>query len=148
MAGKKNTSLDRVLGRLDSLDPANLANLVQRLVRERTQLENVFNILQEGVLVIDGDGVIDYANSAAHRLIGLTADDLSGKILWRLVPGLRPSLQSSLVDDAPALPVVTREIELTYPEARTVRLYMVPFSGEAHGSERRFAIILTDITRD
>jgi len=148
MAGKKNTSLDRVLGRLDSLDPANLANLVQRLVRERTQLENVFNILQEGVLVIDGDGVIDYANSAAHRLIGLTADDLSGKILWRLVPGLRPSLQSSLVDDAPALPVVTREIELTYPEARTVRLYMVPFSGEAHGSERRFAIILTDITQD
>lgn len=148
MAGKKNTSLDRVLGRLDSLDPANLASLVQRLARERTQLENVFNILQEGVLVIDADGVIDYANSAAHRLIGLTADDLSGKILWRLVPGLRPSLESSLADDAPALPVVTREIELTYPEVRTVRLYMVPFSGEAHGAERRFAIILTDITRD
>jgi len=148
MAGKKNTSLDRVLGRLDSLDPANLASLVQRLARERSQLENVFNILQEGVLVIDADGVIDYANSAAHRLIGLTADDLSGKILWRLVPGLRPSLESSLVDDAPALPVVTREIELTYPEVRTVRLYMVPFSGEAHAAERRFAIILTDITRD
>ena len=89
MAGKKNTSLDRVLGRLDSLDPANLTNLVQRLARERGLFENVFNILQEGVLVIDADGVIDYANAAAHRLIGLTADDLSGKILWRLVPGCK-----------------------------------------------------------
>jgi len=148
MAGKKNTSLDRVLGRLDSLDPANLANLVQRLARERALLENVFNILQEGVLVIDADGVIDYANASAHRLIGLTADDLSGKILWRLVPGLRPSLEASLDSDAHELPVVTREIELTYPEHRTVRLYMVPFVGEGDDSERRFAVILTDITRD
>lgn len=148
MAGKKNTSLDRVLGRLDSLDPANLASLVQRLARERALLENVFNILQEGVLVIDADGVIDYANSSAHRLIGLTADDLSGKILWRLVPGLRPSLEASLDSGVQELPVVTREIELTYPEHRTVRLYMVPFVGEGSDAERRFAVILTDITRD
>lgn len=148
MAGKKNTSLDRVLGRLDSLDPANLANLVQRLVRERAMLESVFNILQEGVLVIDADGVIGYANAAAHRLIGISAEDLSGKILWRLVPGLRPSIEASLDEPTSAMPVVTREIELTYPEARTVRLYMVPFAGEKGGGERQFAVILTDITRD
>jgi two-component system, sporulation sensor kinase E len=148
MAGKKNTSLDRVLGRLDSLDSANLANLVQRLARERSLFEDVFDILQEGVLVIDADGVIDYANASAHVLIGLKADDLSGKILWRLVPGLRPSLESFLDEAAPAMPVMAREIELTYPEPRTVRLYMVPFTGEGHGAERRFAVILTDITRD
>ena len=35
MAGKKHSSLDRVLGRLDTLDSINLANLVQRLARER-----------------------------------------------------------------------------------------------------------------
>jgi two-component system, sporulation sensor kinase E len=148
MAGKKNTSLDRVLGRLDSLDSANLANLVQRLARERSLFEDVFDILQEGVLVIDAHGVIDYANASAHVLIGLKADDLSGKILWRLVPGLRPSLESFLDEAAPAMPVMAREIELTYPEPRTVRLYMVPFTGEGHGAERRFAVILTDITRD
>lgn len=148
MAGKKNTSLDRVLGRLDSLDPANLANLVQRLARERALLENVFNILQEGVLVIDADGVIDYANHSAHRLIGLSTDDLPGKILWRLVPGLKPSLESFLDDASPAMPVMAREIALTYPEPRTVRLYMVPFSSGGGASERLFAVILTDITRD
>ena len=149
MAGKKNSSLDRVLGRLDTLDSVNLANLVQRLARERSLFEEIFNTLQEGVLVITLDGEIDYANDAAHRLIGLGGDELAGQILWRLIPGLRPSLGGTLEDDtAAALPVVAREFELTYPEPRTVRLYMVPFRGEARGDARRFAVILTDVTRD
>ncbi|PAW73331.1 MAG: PAS domain-containing sensor histidine kinase [Opitutia bacterium Tous-C4FEB] len=149
MAGKKNSSLDRVLGRLDTLDSVNLANLVQRLARERSLFEEIFNTLQEGVLVITLDGEIDYANDAAHRLIGLGEDELAGQILWRLIPGLRPSLGGTLEDDtAAALPVVAREFELTYPEPRTVRLYMVPFRGEARGDARRFAVILTDVTRD
>ncbi len=149
MAGKKNFSLDRVLGRLDTLDSVNLANLVQRLARERGLFEEIFNTLQEGVLVITLDGEIDYANDAAHRLIGLGEDELAGQTLWRLIPGLRPSLGGTLEDDtAAALPVVAREFELTYPEPRTVRHYMVPFRGEARGDARRFAVILTDVTRD
>src|SRR5271170_3023837 len=91
MPGKKNTSLDRVLGRLDTLDPVNLANLVQRLAKERALFERIFNTLQEGVLVIDTEGVIEYANEASHHLLGLK-DDLAGRTLWRLVPGLRPTL--------------------------------------------------------
>jgi PAS domain S-box-containing protein len=149
MGGKKNSSLDRVLGRLDTLDSVNLANLVQRLARERGLFEEIFNTLQEGVLVITLDGEIDYANDAAHRLIGLGEDELAGQTLWRLIPGLRPSLGGTLEGDtAAALPVVAREFELTYPEPRTVRLYMVPFRGEARGDARRFAVILTDVTRD
>lgn len=148
MPPKKNTSLDRVLGRLDSLDSVNLANLVQRLARERGLFEDIFNTLQEGVLVITSDGEIEYANAAAHRLIGLGEEGLAGQVLWRLVPGLRPSLGVSLEDDAAALPVVAREFELSYPEPRTVRLYMVPFRGDGRAGSRRFAVILTDVTRD
>lgn len=148
MAGKKNTSLDRVLGRLDSLDTVNLTYLVQRLARERSLFEDIFNTLQEGILVINADGEIEYANQSAHRLIGFQEDELSGDTLWRLIPGLRPSLENSFDEAAPTLPVVAREIELTYPEPRVVRLYMVPFQGEGRGASRRFAVILTDITRD
>ncbi|HYP17743.1 MAG TPA: PAS domain-containing protein, partial [Opitutus sp.] len=92
MPGKKNSSLDRVLGRVESLDSVNLANLVQRLARERGLFEDIFNTLQEGVLLISADGRIEYANRAAQRLIGLADEDLAGQTLWRLVPGLRPSL--------------------------------------------------------
>ncbi|MEO7599980.1 MAG: ATP-binding protein [Opitutus sp.] len=149
MPGKKNSSLDRVLGRIDTLDSVSLANLVQRLARERGLFEDIFNTLQEGILVISSDGRIEYANRAAQRLIGLSDDDLSGQSLWRLVPGLRPSLEPALESEGDgSLPVVAREFELTYPEPRTVRLYMVPFRGQGRGAPRRFAVILTDITRD
>lgn len=147
MSGKKHSSLDRVLGRLDSLDPVNLTNLVQRLAREHAVFEDIFNALQEGVLVIDTEGEIEYANTSAQRLIGLGADQLTGETLWRLVPGLRPSLGGALDEDA-ALPVVAREFELTYPEPRLVRLYLVPFRGAGREQSRRFAVILSDITRD
>ena len=145
-AGRKHSSLDKVLGRLDQLDQANLQNLVQRLARERALLESVFNTLQEGVLVIDADGNIDYANDAAGRLIGLK-DGAAGASLWRVVPGLRASLEAG--DDAPAegAPIVTREFELHYPQPRVVRLYRVPFH-EGPGGAARFAIILSDITRE
>ncbi len=148
MAGKKNSSLDRVLGRLDTLDSVNLANLVQRLARERGLFEDIFNTLQEGVLVISADGRIEYANSAAQRLIGLGDEALAGETLWRLVPGLRASLETPLDSVEAVPPVVSREFELTYPEPRSVRLYMVPFHGEGKGAPRRFAVILSDITQD
>lgn len=148
MSGKKNSSLDRVLGRLDRLDSVNLANLVQRLARERGVFEDIFNTLQEGVLVIDADGRIEYANAASQRLVGLGAEALTGETLWRLVPGLRASLEAPLDAADAAPPVVSREFELTYPEPRSVRLYMVPFRVEGRGAARRFAIILSDITQD
>src|SRR3954468_23112056 len=145
MAVKKNSSLDRVLGRLDALDSVNLANLVQRLARERSLFEEIFNTLQEGVLVIGPEGIIEYGNAAAQRLIGLGEDEITGQVLWRLVPGLRPSLDENLKT---AQPVVAHEFELTYPEPRSVRLYMVPFRGEGRAASRRSVVILTDITRE
>jgi two-component system, sporulation sensor kinase E len=150
VAGKKNSSLDRVLGRLDTLDSVNLANLVQRLARERAVFEEIFNTLQEGILVIRDDGAIDYANAAAQRLIGLGSDDLAGQTLWRLVPGLRNSL-GAVLDHEPGggvAPVVAREFELTYPEPRLVRLYMVPFRLAGTTAARRFAVILSDVTKE
>jgi len=148
MAGKKTSSLDRVLGRLDTLDSVNLANLVQRLARERGLFEDIFNTLQEGVLVMGADGRIEYANAAAQRMVGLGDENLAGETLWRIVPGLRSSLEIALDRDGAVSPVITREFELTYPEPRAVRLYMVPFRGDRKASQRRFAVILSDITKE
>jgi PAS domain S-box-containing protein len=139
-----------VLGRLDTLDAVNLTNLVQRLARERALFEEIFNTLQEGVLVVDDGGAIEYANHAAQRIIGVGGSGgLTGQTLWRLIPGLRSSLGAALddVDGAGAAPVVAREFELTYPDPRNVRLYMVPFRLAGSG-ERRYAVILTDVTKD
>ena len=138
-----------MLERLHTLDAATLASLAQRLAREHGLFERVFNVLQEGVLVVDTDGDIAYANAAARRLIGLRPDDAAPPTLWRLAPGLRPILAPALEDGVG----LTREIELSYPETRAVRLYLVPFEAPAplHGpvaEARRFAVVLTDVTRE
>ncbi len=143
-----------MLGRFDSLDPASRANLVQRLARERRLLENIFNVLKEGVLLADADGRIEYANQTAEKLLGVRDDELDNVILWRLVPGLRlPTIAADAdadksADAGHASHAMTREIELTYPERRVLRLYMEPFRSEEKGGRHQYAVILTDITSD
>jgi PAS domain S-box-containing protein len=144
--GKKESSLDRVLGRIDSLDTINLTNLVKKLARERELLETIFNTALEGILVISDLGVIEYANVASHRMIGLKDKDVGEASLWRLIPELRGSLG---LDEGARLEssVSSRELQLTYPENRYVRLYILPFEGEdKEGGDARFVVILSDIT--
>ncbi len=149
ISGKKGSSLDRALGRVDSLDATNLANLVQRLARERAFLETIFNTALEGILVIDDSGLIDYANAASHRMIGLKEADVGTVSLWRMIPELRASLGLKEGDRLESS-VSSRELELAYPEKRYVRLYILPFEegSEEDAEERRHVVILSDITRE
>ena len=147
---KKQSTLDRVLGRLDNLDTVNLTNLVQRLARERGLLEAVFNTVREGILVVDEHGVIEYSNDAARRLIGLKETEIGATTLWRLVPGLRQSLNLKSDETLIRRSALSREMELTYPEHRFARLYMVPFREgiDDPGSSERFVVIVSDITKE
>ena len=64
--------LDKILGRLDNLDSTDLTILVQRLARERKLLDTIVNTVREGILVINHDGMIEYANDAAGKMIGFS----------------------------------------------------------------------------
>lgn len=140
----KSDHLDRILGKIDDLDSTNLTILVQRLARERRLLEAVFNIIQEGVLIIDAEGLIEYSNHVANQLINLKDKDLGTAILWKLVPNLKHSLNFNTLNNSSS--VISHEVHLTYPENRFVRLYMVPLHEE--DEEQRFVIILRDITEE
>jgi len=98
----KNTGLDKILGRIEDLDSVNLGILVQRLARERKMQETVFNTIQDGILVIDSDGIVQYANDAGLAIIGLKENDIGVTRLWKMMPkrarakGLRPCCHASL----------------------------------------------------
>ena len=79
MAAVKSSFLDKVLGRIGRLDTEGLQSVVQRLARERTFLETLFNTIEDGVLVADEHGRVIYFNQAVTRLIGLQpgAEDLA-----------------------------------------------------------------------
>lgn len=144
---KKESPLDRALGRIESLDAVNLANLVQKLARERSFLETIFNTALEGILVLDEDGVVNYANESSRRMVGLKEEELGSAVLWRLIPGLRSSL--GLADGEPLRDSISsRELELTYPDQRYVRIYILPFKERAEGEDKQFVAMLSDITRE
>lgn len=149
MPTRSSSHLNRILGRLDDLDEQNLTILVQRLARERTLLETVFNTIREGVLVIDRTGTIEYSNAAAIRLIGLKPEEVGQAVLWKVMPDLARSLQLNFDDVDAAAQVVSREMEITYPERLFVRLYFVPFEQQrGEGSEKLYALILSDVTEE
>lgn len=149
MTRRRTTSLDRLLGRVDDLDSANLAVLVHRLARERDLLEMVFNTVREGVLITDEQAVIRYANRAGAAQIGLNPADLGKAVLWKWAPALARTFPFGL---AGAAGVSAREIEIAYPERRILRVQVTPLDVDtppvADEGGRRFVIILLDITED
>ena len=145
----RSSSLDKFLGRLDDLDSVNLANLVQRLARERRLLETVFNTIQDGILVLDEHGIIQYANETAFRLLGIQSNHVGSMAFWKLMPDLASSLDQIFAEEASPDQVITQELELTYPERRFVRLYMVPLEEAiSTGKERGYVMVVSDMTEE
>ncbi|MGC9451708.1 MAG: sensor histidine kinase [Oceanipulchritudo sp.] len=139
--------LDSLIDRVDELDAASRANLISRLGRERRLLNMVVNTLREGVLVVESSGVLEFANPSARDMLGIHEREINKLSLWRAVPDLARTLKMSskgyLVEEAN----VSRELELTYPQRRTVRLYLVPIEETLEEVQlARYAVILSDIT--
>jgi len=144
MAATKSSFLDKVLGRIGRLDPEGLQTVVQRLARERSFLETLFNTIEDGVLVVDEQGRVVYFNQAVTKLLGLKAQDAEGQPLRRYLPDLDWKELSSR-DRPGGQQVARQEFEVTYPQHRFLRLYAAPLDGEATGSSG-VALILHDAT--
>lgn len=148
----RKSPLDKVLGKLEDLDEVNLSNLVQRLARERKLLETVFDVIRDGILVIDGNGIITYSNQQGRRLIGLKSD-LSEKIsLLRAAPDLAKSLGLHRFSAIVRPEVIVREILINYPEKRYLRVYAVPIEGtlsdKVSQKDAGTTVVLTDVTEE
>lgn len=143
MATPKSSFLDKVLGRIGRLDTEGLQTVVQRLARERSFLETLFNTIEDGVLVVDEQGRVIYFNQAVTRLIGLQADEEEQPIT-KFLPEVDWQ-KISHADHAGGGQVTRHEFEVFYPRPRFLRLYAAPLDGEATGSSG-VALILHDAT--
>lgn len=143
MATPKSSFLDKVLGRIGRLDTEGLQTVVQRLARERSFLETLFNTIEDGVLVVDEHGRVIYFNQAVTRLIGLQHSEEEIHIS-KILPEVDWQ-QISRADHAGGGHVTRHEFEVHYPRSRFLRLYAAPLDGAATGSSG-VALILHDAT--
>lgn len=143
MAPPKSSFLDKVLGRIGRLDAEGLQTVVQRLARERSFLETLFNTIEDGVLVVDEAGRVIYFNQAVTRLLGWQTGT-EGQNVGELLPDV-DWRKISRLDAGGGAHVVRHEFEVHYPRPRFLRLYAAPLDGDAAGSSG-VALILHDAT--
>jgi signal transduction histidine kinase len=142
--------LDKLIERIGRVRPEDVQGYLLRLADEKGFLETIFNAIHEGVIVTDVQGRINYLNRAACELFGLEREKCMGE---PLSDRLRGVTWEKLVE---AGEVVSRDMEVFYPQHRFLNFYVVPLSLDTPPPAKRpqapvremvgYAVILRDIT--
>lgn len=130
--------LDKLVSRLDSVDPGEVHQLVTRLIREKSTLTKVFEALREGVIILNPDSRIDFVNPAACQFFGLDPKRATGELIATQVRGLDW--------DELAKPgrTVSRDFEVFYPDHRYLNFYLAPV--EDSGAPLGHVMLIRDLT--
>jgi two-component system, sporulation sensor kinase E len=142
--------IDKLIERIRRVQPEEVQNYLVRLAHEKGFLERIFDALQEGVIVTDIQGKIQFINAAAAQLFGVEPEEAFGRPLEEKLRGLNwMALRSNETS-------VSRDIEVFYPQHRFLNFYVAPLhlhkDVEDSNAVRQdlvgYAIILRDITED
>jgi signal transduction histidine kinase len=119
-----NSHLDRLMEKMDRLDPSSLQLYVFRLIREKGFMETLFNTIREGVIVVDNSLKIRFINNAARALLGINEDPAGQRIDRHLREVDWDQLMHPQPDPWPHM--YRQELEILYPEHRYLSFYLVP----------------------
>ena len=135
---------ERFVQRIDQLDSRKVGEYLLGLAREKGLLENIFNSMQEGLLVIDSSKTIAMVNHAAGRLLDLPSESV-GSLFYESIrdPGLRDIIEQGF--EVPGQ-VLIREFIVVHPQPRWVRMSRTSLR-DADGKFRGIMLVLNDITR-
>ncbi len=138
----KSGFLEKLVARLDRVEHGEVQQIVTRLIREKGFLERVFEALQEGVILLDPQGVIDFVNQAACKFFGLDPDKATGEHLSSQVRGLDWKTLGK-----PGR-TISRDLEVFYPENRFLNFYLAPIDDGDNSSETLgYVMLVRDLTR-
>jgi PAS domain S-box-containing protein len=141
----KTSFLDKLIGRIERVDPQSLQSVVLKLAREKGFLETLFNTIQEGIIVTDAEGRITYLNAAAGQLLGIDPERAVGEPLSNYLRDIDwQKIWSADKDEWRK--VFSQELEVFYPQQRFLSFYIVPVAEEQNSVVTGMAIILRDVT--
>lgn len=142
----KSTFLEKLINHLDQLDKGSLQAQFMRLAQQKGLLDAIFEAIREGLVVLDREGGIQYANRMAHEMLGMREDSVEGVPISKYLKGLEWDLLRDL-DEGEWQKMLRREIEITYPDHRYVEFYVVPLAAASEKVEGAL-VMLRDVTRD
>jgi two-component system, sporulation sensor kinase E len=139
----KDGFLDKLITRLDRFSPSEVQNLVSRLVRDKGFLENVFEALKEGLLILSPEGIITFANQSALNFFGIDHQKSIGQHINSAIRGF--DWNSVAKPDS----VINRDLEVFYPEHLTLNFYMSPIKSHIVGKNEHlgYVMLVRDVTK-
>lgn len=133
----RSAFIDKLLKKMDRLEPAEVQGVVLELMKEKGFLEKTFQALQEGVILLDPDGFVTYVNSASCQLFGFQEQQVIGQ---KLTQGMRGLDWSELLKPGT---VVSRDLEVFYPENRYLNFYITSIDDD---QPIGFVMLIRDVT--
>ena len=123
--------LDKLIERIGRVRPEDLQSYLLRLADEKGFLETIFNAIHEGVIVTDLQGRVNYLNRSACELFGLERDEAQGRAIGERLRGLDWEKMTR------SKTVMSRDMEIFYPQHRFLNFYVVPLFLEKPGGKPR-----------
>ena len=138
--------LEKLLQRIERIDPKRLESVVKALANERDLLEKVFNLLAEGIIVTDRECKVSFINRSAVRMLGAGRSRFEGENILGVIRdrGLCELIRVSLMDQKGFL---GREVFLGESTRLLMNANLVVLEDEA-GMYDGAIILLRDITAE
>ncbi|MSR76943.1 MAG: hypothetical protein EXS63_01775 [Candidatus Omnitrophica bacterium] len=139
---RKAPFVHKLLERLDKLSPREIQKYFEELASENAALDQILDHLEEGVLILDENGMIQYANRQSCRWIFQDAE--SGREHQKI---------SEIISDAPfstwvlenldALKdPVTKDFDLIAPRELRIRASLLPLVGKR---DKKILLLLSQL---
>lgn len=116
----------KIVPHLDKLDAEALRRQYQRLAGEMSFYENIFNAMRDGVIAIDAAGDMVYANYSAGKLLGFNPQEMKGAPVERELDWIDWGGLLARPDTGGWERVARENVEVTYPEKRSLELSGMP----------------------
>jgi len=122
-----------------------LAAQFARLEEDRQQLRTILAGMVEGVIAVDADERILFANERAHELLGLPTQAATGRKFWEVVRhgGLTAAVRHALDRSEP----YDAELNWDGTSGKSVTVHAAPLPDVADSPPRGAALVLHDTTQ-
>jgi PAS domain S-box-containing protein len=124
------------------------AEHLDRLVEETSKLHAVVDQSTEGILMVDGDGVVQMWSRALAELTGITAAAASGVRLTELFDIPDPGERGLLLPVTAEQPVAAAVLTIRRPDGELRRLRLAHSAAFDGGTLVRDVVVVSDLTRE
>jgi two-component system, OmpR family, phosphate regulon sensor histidine kinase PhoR len=130
----------------NTLDSARIHGCIDRT--RRRQVEAVFDVLRDAVIVVDAHGEVLHANEGASGLLSIAPSEAAGKLLVDVV--VDHQLISTIADARSGLPKEGRQYEQEIKNDGETVAYEVHLQSVGHKDESMHAVVtvLRDLSRE